>query len=76
MMNTSSVTQVQDIIYDIYGWREEREESNYILVAQPKKCMFKVNNISAMYKICSTLTIRHQDIDEITLDFFENYAQI
>ena len=59
------------ILYQ-YGWREEREESkllNYIPVAQPKKCMFKVNNISAMYKVCSTLIIRHQDIDEVTLPF-------
>ena len=38
--------------------------------------MFKVNNISAMYKVCSTLIIRHQDIDEVTLPFVQNYGQI
>ena len=40
---------------------------NYIPVAHPEEFMFKVNNISAMYKVCSTLIIRHQDIDEVTL---------
>ena len=62
-----------------YGWREEREESNllnYIHVTQPINCMFKVNNVSAMYKVCSGLIIRHQDINEVTLPFAWNYGQI
>ena len=53
---------------------EKRKERNptgliNIPVAEPKKCMFKVNNISAMYKVCSTLILRHQDIGEVILTF-------
>ena len=52
---------------------EDRKEKNptflITFLLHSQKCMFKVTNISAMYKVCSALIIRHQDIDEVTLPF-------